>query len=133
MIFEILFIFMFFAIRIINFENFNCFILILILYQNCVNFILILCYYTILYFIKILYYIKIMLIFFIPQSTTFTPFFTPIPATWHFSLFGFSPENKENSSRVFKAPITDFLLLKKKLLSSPYVVCKNYDHKYLNL
>ena len=40
------------------------------------------------------------LIFLIPQSATFIPFFTPITATSHFSLFGFSPGKKDNSSRI---------------------------------
>ena len=37
-------------------------------------------------------------IFFIPQSATFTPFFTPIPATSHFSLFVFSPEKTKSKA-----------------------------------
>ena len=71
------------------------------------------------------------LIFFIPQSATFTPFFTPIPATSHFSLFGFSPEKEfweliKKTHQEFFRNFTDFyrLFLKKKLLLSAYAVYK---------
>ena len=72
-------------------------------------------------------------IFFISQTATFTPFFTQIPDTSNFSLFSFSPERNENSSRNLKASKANFLFLKKKLVASAYAVYQNYGHKYPNL
>ena len=42
------------------------------------------------------------------------------------SLYSTSPEKKEKSWRILKASITDFLFLKKKLLSSAYAVYKTF-------
>ena len=36
-------------------------------------------------------------IHFIPQTATWTPFSTPIPATSHLVVFGFNPEKSENN------------------------------------
>ena len=68
-------------------------------------------------------------IFFIPESATFNPFFTLIPATSKFSLFGFGPKKQKNSSRILKVSVTDFLLCYHLCLQ--YII--NYDHKCLKL
>ena len=52
--------------------------------------------------------------------------FPPIPATSHFSLFGFSPETKENSPRILSASITDFLFLKRSYYYLRILYMKNY-------
>ena len=43
------------------------------------------------------YSVFLRLIFFIPQSATFTPFFTQIQATSQFSLLGFTSEKKQRT------------------------------------
>ena len=57
-----------------------------------------------------------------PQSTTFIPFRTPIPAISHFDLFGLRPENCEKCLNICSRFITDLLFLRKKVVSSALAV-----------
>ena len=90
-------------------------------FQNSLNVLYMI--FQILFQFLLFFFLRSM--FFIPQSATFTTFFTPIPAFSHFSLVGIIPEKKENSPRILKVSITDFLFLKKKVLSFPYAKIKN--------
>ena len=53
---------------------------------------------------------------FLPQSATFTPFRTPIPAISHFDLFGLRPENREKRSKISNKFIIDSVFLRKKVV-----------------
>ena len=55
-----------------------------------------------------------MLIYFIPQTTTWTPFSTPIPETSHSVKFGFRPENFEKRLKMLIISSTDPTFLTKK-------------------
>ena len=62
------------------------------------------------------------------QSTTVTPFRTPIPAISHL-VFGFRPEMFENLSKSFKISITDVCFFTKKVVSLAYAgykTCSNF-------
>ena len=48
-----------------------------------------------------------------------------MPAISHLLLFGLSSENFENVSKMFINSITDFVSLRKKLVSSAYAVYRN--------
>ena len=49
----------------------------------------------------------------------------PMPAISHLLLFGLSPENFENVSKMFINSITDFVSLRKKVVSSAYAFYRN--------
>ena len=48
-----------------------------------------------------------------------------MPAISHLLLFGLSPENVDNVSKMFINSITDFVSLRKKVLWSAYAVYRN--------
>ena len=48
-----------------------------------------------------------------------------MPAISHLLLFGLSSENFENVSKMFINSITDFVSLRKKVVSSAYAVYRN--------
>ena len=48
-----------------------------------------------------------------------------MPAISHLLLFGLSPENFENVLKMFINSITDFVSLRKKVVSSAYAVYRN--------
>ena len=53
----------------------------------------------------------------IPQSATFTPFRTPIPAISRFDLFDLRPENYEKCLKISNGFKTDSAFLGKKVVS----------------
>ena len=57
-----------------------------------------------------------------PQSATFIPFMTPIPATSHLDLLILRPEKWDIMSKLFKTSVVDFSFWKKQVLSSAYAV-----------
>ena len=61
----------------------------------------------------------------IPQSATFTTFRGPMPATSHLLLLGLSSESFKNVSKMFINSTTDFLSLRKKVVSSAYAAYRN--------
>ena len=63
---------------------------------------------------------------FMPQSATWTPFGTTIPAILHFVLLGYSPENFEKVFNSLINSIIEFLSLRKKIVSSAWAVYKNW-------
>ena len=67
----------------------------------------------------------------IPQSANLTPFRAPKPTISHLPLLGLSPENLEKTSTVLINSITDFLFLRKNVVSSAYAVYKNVFPKIL--
>ena len=48
-----------------------------------------------------------------------------MPDISHLLLFGFSPENFQNVSKMFTNSITDFVSLRKKVVLSAYAVYRN--------
>ena len=54
----------------------------------------------------------------IPQSATFKPFRTPMPAISHFYLFGLRPEKCEKCLKISNRFITDSVFSRKKIVSS---------------
>ena len=50
-----------------------------------------------------------------PHAANFTPFSSPIPATYHFNKFGFKPKNDENKEIVCSNSFTEPKFLRKKL------------------
>ena len=48
-----------------------------------------------------------------------------MPAISHLLLFGLSPENFKNASKMFINSITDFVSVRKKVVSSAYAVYRN--------
>ena len=55
---------------------------------------------------------------FIPQTATWTPFSTSIPATSHLVVFGFNPEKSENNFNFSERWTMEFSSFKKKVVSS---------------
>ena len=49
-----------------------------------------------------------------------------MPATSHFNVLGFKPENFENNLKVSISSLIDVSSLKKDVVSSAYVVYNNY-------
>ena len=54
----------------------------------------------------------------IPQTATWTPFRTPVPAILDFVKFGFNPEKYEK--KVSTICFTEIVACKKKVVSSAY-------------
>ena len=54
---------------------------------------------------------------FMPQTTTFTLFSTPMPAISYFSWFVFKAEYFENVANILISSVIDLLSLKKKVVS----------------
>lgn len=51
------------------------------------------------------------------QTTSFNPFSSPIPTTWHFDKFAFEPKNDENKDILFTNYFIELTFLKKKTVS----------------
>ena len=58
------------------------------------------------------------LMYFIPQTATWTPFTTPISETSHLVRFGFRLENFEKRLKILIISKTDSTFLTKKVVSS---------------
>ena len=56
------------------------------------------------------------------QTAILTPFREPMPATSHFNILRFKPENFENNLKVFISSLIDFWSFKKNVVSSAYAL-----------